>query len=287
MSDEDARVGVDLTPEQALALAALLSVTLARPRRWRSARQSCGWRCQALGRRSCARWTPCARPAPSRCPAWRAATPAPCVTARLRGADLHLGDTGAMTRYRPEYQDRHAPVSAMEPEDRRDLPARREYDDLATPARRARPIFRAGHWQHDPACPLRLRAEQDRPLNPEHEMDNVPPVRRYARYMPQIKRHHRPRGIKDALSEAWGRPRTPLNNPDRADGLVAGWPGSGARNLPLARRAAGRAAAARQQKPRRGPQGLPPGRAGVCWLVRSAPTPRRSGSGRAAAGCAG
>ena len=81
--------------------------------------------------------------------------------------------------------------------------------------------------------------------------------------------------------------RTPLNNPDRADGLVAGWPGSGARNLPLARRAAGRAAAARQQKPRRGPQGLPPGRAGVCWLVRSAPTPRRSGSGRAAAGCAG
>lgn len=79
-----------------------------------------------------------------------------------------------MTRYRPEYQDRHAPVSAMEPEDRRDLPARREYDDLATPARRARPIFRAGHWQHDPACPLRLRAEQDRPLNPEHEMDNVP-----------------------------------------------------------------------------------------------------------------
>ena len=47
-------------------------------------------------------------------------------------------------------------------------------------------------------------------------------------------------------------PRTPLNNPDRADGLVAGWPGSGARNSPLARRAAARAAAAQQQRLRRG-----------------------------------
>ena len=63
-----------------------------------------------------------------------------------------------MTRYRDTYTDRHAPAPVLTPDDRRELPARREHDELDDACPACTPVYEAGRWRHDRSCPLRLRA---------------------------------------------------------------------------------------------------------------------------------